>query len=118
VTTAGSGSLAAHSALCRKFTSIELAISLPMLGLALGGIAARLFRLFRPEELDMWRYKNWRKRHDRRVLQQRWKKRLGLESAQAWFDRAIEAVIHHLPPSSVRTAEHAQDCPANEAGRR
>ncbi len=44
ITTAGAGEISAHSHACRWMTSGQLAISFPLMGLAIGGVAARVFR--------------------------------------------------------------------------
>ena len=66
VTTAGSGELTAHSALCRKLTTAQLAFSFPMLGLAVAGVAVRLFRILSEPELEKWKTKRELRRAARR----------------------------------------------------
>ncbi len=50
VTTAGFGDIAPSSRACRWLTSGELGIGFPLLGLAIGGVAARVFRELVPSE--------------------------------------------------------------------
>jgi Ion channel len=82
VTTAGSGEITAHSALCRKVTSLELAFSFPVLGLAVAGAAVRLFKIFSPQERADWRTVT-RARRLRRRAQLRAAPRRALEELKA-----------------------------------
>jgi len=62
LTTAGTGQLTAHSTACRDLTAGQLGVGLPLLGLAVAGLGAKLFRELSASELAARRTAE----HDRR----------------------------------------------------
>lgn len=116
LSTTGFGDITAHSHACRRLLVGEMSLAFPILGLAIAGVAARIFEEFRDPAGDAAAAARSREAAEQAEIAAK-RAAAAVEQAAVVAETAAAAAVAVAPGADARSQAHAAAKPPSKGGR-